>query len=73
VNHAATVDLARAALDSDAERFVFASKNLVYGPGRGRRRARATNLRRLTLTRRASSRRRTCSGRCTATAGSACA
>jgi nucleoside-diphosphate-sugar epimerase len=36
VNHTATVDLARAALAAGVERFVFASTNLVYGPGRGR-------------------------------------
>jgi nucleoside-diphosphate-sugar epimerase len=36
VNHTATVDLARAAVAAGVERFVFASTNLVYGPGRGR-------------------------------------
>jgi nucleoside-diphosphate-sugar epimerase len=36
VNEAATVDLARAALRAEVERFVLASTNLVYGPGRGR-------------------------------------
>jgi nucleoside-diphosphate-sugar epimerase len=36
VNHAATVDLARAAVAAGVSRFVFASTNLVYGPGRGR-------------------------------------
>jgi nucleoside-diphosphate-sugar epimerase len=36
VNETATVDLARAALRAGVERFVFASTNLVYGPGRGR-------------------------------------
>jgi nucleoside-diphosphate-sugar epimerase len=36
VNHTATVDLARAAVSAGVERFVFASTNLVYGPGRGR-------------------------------------
>ena len=36
VNHVATVELARAALRAGVDRFVFASTNLVYGPGRGR-------------------------------------
>lgn len=36
VNEAATVDLARAALAAGVGRFVFASTQLVYGPGRGR-------------------------------------
>ena len=36
VNHAATVDLARAAVAAGVSRFVFASTTLVYGPGRGR-------------------------------------
>jgi nucleoside-diphosphate-sugar epimerase len=36
VNYTATVDLARAAVAAGVERFVFASTNLVYGPGRGR-------------------------------------
>jgi nucleoside-diphosphate-sugar epimerase len=36
VNHTATVELARAAVAAGVERFVFASTNLVYGPGRGR-------------------------------------
>ena len=36
VNHTATVDLARAAVAAGVSRFVFASTNLVYGPGHGR-------------------------------------
>jgi nucleoside-diphosphate-sugar epimerase len=36
VNHTATVDLARAAVAAGVGRFVLASTNLVYGPGRGR-------------------------------------
>jgi nucleoside-diphosphate-sugar epimerase len=36
VNHRGTLALARAALAAGAERFVLASTNLVYGPGRGR-------------------------------------
>jgi nucleoside-diphosphate-sugar epimerase len=36
VNRTATVELARAALATGVRRFVFASTNLVYGPGRGR-------------------------------------
>ena len=36
VNQEATVELARAALRAGVPRFVFASTNLVYGPGRGR-------------------------------------
>jgi nucleoside-diphosphate-sugar epimerase len=36
VNHATTVDLARAAIAAGVGRFVFVSTNLVYGPGRGR-------------------------------------
>lgn len=36
VNHTVTVELARAALAAGVERFVLASTNLVYGPGRGR-------------------------------------
>jgi dihydroflavonol-4-reductase len=36
VNHRAAVDLARAALAAGATRYVLASTNLVYGPGRGR-------------------------------------
>jgi nucleoside-diphosphate-sugar epimerase len=36
VNRDATVALARAALAAGVSRFVFASTNLVYGPGRGR-------------------------------------
>jgi nucleoside-diphosphate-sugar epimerase len=36
VNHTATVDLAGAAIAAGVDRFVFASTNLVYGPGRGR-------------------------------------
>lgn len=35
-NHTATVELATAAVRAGAHRFVFASTNLVYGPGRGR-------------------------------------
>jgi len=34
VNHTATVDLARRALDRGVRRFVFASTALVYGPGK---------------------------------------
>jgi nucleoside-diphosphate-sugar epimerase len=36
VNHTATLELARDAVAAGVERFVFASTNLVYGPGRGR-------------------------------------
>jgi nucleoside-diphosphate-sugar epimerase len=36
VNHAATVEFARAAVAAGVERFVLASTNLAYGPGRGR-------------------------------------
>jgi nucleoside-diphosphate-sugar epimerase len=36
VNRTATVELARAALQAGVPRFVFASTNLIYGPGRGR-------------------------------------
>ena len=36
VNEGATIGLARAALRAGTRRFVFASTNLVYGPGRGR-------------------------------------
>jgi nucleoside-diphosphate-sugar epimerase len=36
VNHAATVEIARAALRAGIGRFVLVSTNLVYGPGRGR-------------------------------------
>jgi nucleoside-diphosphate-sugar epimerase len=36
VNRTATVELARAAVDAGVGRFVLASTNLVYGPGRGR-------------------------------------
>jgi nucleoside-diphosphate-sugar epimerase len=36
VNRDATIALAQAALDAGVGRFVFASTNLVYGPGRGR-------------------------------------
>jgi nucleoside-diphosphate-sugar epimerase len=36
VNRDATAGLARAALAAGVSRFVFASTNLVYGPGRGR-------------------------------------
>jgi nucleoside-diphosphate-sugar epimerase len=36
VNQAATVELARSALEHGVQRFVLASTNLVYGPGRGR-------------------------------------
>jgi nucleoside-diphosphate-sugar epimerase len=36
VNEAATIGLARAALDAEVARFVFLSTNLVYGHGRGR-------------------------------------
>lgn len=36
VNKDAAVQLAHAALRADTTRFVFASTNLVYGPGRGR-------------------------------------
>jgi nucleoside-diphosphate-sugar epimerase len=36
VNQAATAALGRAALEAGVRRFVFASTNLVYGPGRGR-------------------------------------
>jgi nucleoside-diphosphate-sugar epimerase len=36
VNETATVELARGALAAGVERFVFATTNLVYGPGRGR-------------------------------------
>ena len=36
VNHHGSVALARAALVAGVARFVFASTNLVYGPGRGR-------------------------------------
>jgi nucleoside-diphosphate-sugar epimerase len=36
VNETATVELARDALDAGGARFVYASTNLVYGPGRGR-------------------------------------
>jgi nucleoside-diphosphate-sugar epimerase len=36
VNHAASLTLARAALAAGVSRFVLASTNLVYGPGRGR-------------------------------------
>lgn len=36
VNHTATVRLARAAVQAGVERFVHASTNQVYGPGRGR-------------------------------------
>ena len=36
VNETATIALARAALVAGATRFVLASTNLVYGPGRGR-------------------------------------
>jgi nucleoside-diphosphate-sugar epimerase len=36
VNHRAAVELARAALRADVRRHVYASTNLVYGPGRGR-------------------------------------
>jgi nucleoside-diphosphate-sugar epimerase len=35
-NHRAAVDLARAALAAGVTRYVLASTNLVYGPGRGR-------------------------------------
>jgi hypothetical protein len=59
VNHAATVDLARAALDSSAERFVSPAQTSCTGRAAVGPRARATSLRRLAPTRRASSRRRT--------------
>jgi nucleoside-diphosphate-sugar epimerase len=36
VNETATAELARDALDAGVPRFVYASTNLVYGPGRGR-------------------------------------
>jgi nucleoside-diphosphate-sugar epimerase len=36
VNEAATTELGRVALAAGVRRFVFASTNLVYGPGRGR-------------------------------------
>lgn len=36
VNERATVTLGRAAVEAGVGRFVFASTNLVYGPGRGR-------------------------------------
>jgi nucleoside-diphosphate-sugar epimerase len=36
VNETATTALAEAALDAGVPRFVYASTNLVYGPGRGR-------------------------------------
>jgi nucleoside-diphosphate-sugar epimerase len=36
INHLAAVELARAALAAGVERYVLASTNLVYGPGRGR-------------------------------------
>jgi|SRR5215211_3164935 len=36
VNETATIALAETALDADVPRFVYASTNLVYGPGRGR-------------------------------------
>ncbi len=36
VNQAATIELARAAVKAGVGRFVFASTNLVYGPGVGR-------------------------------------
>jgi nucleoside-diphosphate-sugar epimerase len=36
VNHTATAELARAAVAAGVDRFVLASTNLVYGPGRGR-------------------------------------
>jgi nucleoside-diphosphate-sugar epimerase len=36
VNQQATIELGRAALKAGVGRFVFASTNLVYGPGRGR-------------------------------------
>lgn len=36
VNDRATAALGRAAVDAGIRRFVFASTNLVYGPGRGR-------------------------------------
>jgi nucleoside-diphosphate-sugar epimerase len=36
INHHAAVELARAALAAGVERYVYASTNLVYGPGRGR-------------------------------------
>jgi nucleoside-diphosphate-sugar epimerase len=36
INHHAAVELARAALAAGVERYVLASTNLVYGPGRGR-------------------------------------
>ena len=37
VNLTGTVSLAEAALEADVPRFVYASTNLVYGPGRGRK------------------------------------
>ncbi len=36
VNLEGTIALARAALDSNVERFIFSSTNLVYGPGNGK-------------------------------------
>ena len=36
VNERATIDLGRACLEAGVTRFVYASTNLVYGPGRGR-------------------------------------
>ncbi len=36
INHAATIELADAALRAQVETFVLTSTNLVYGPGRGR-------------------------------------
>ena len=35
MNETATVELARGALATGVERFVFANTNLVYGPGHG--------------------------------------
>jgi nucleoside-diphosphate-sugar epimerase len=36
VNHRAAVDLGETALAAGAQRYIYASTNLVYGPGRGR-------------------------------------